>query len=213
MQINDLRAQVAAHYDRLGMPSWPNPHPEPRSVAAEEYSRVTEPERFRIVHARADTWVETLRALPDVEVQTLTSDCGVRLTSSRSGTLPMVLLSRTVPGSENHPPAATLAIGVSRPAVIVETFPDCGCDACDCGSEDLLDAIDTTISWLIGDASALLRGPGWHAEWHPDGGSSGGEGSGLDHGRMMKLCRRLAGGETVSLPTGVESFVGRAWVG
>lgn len=212
-QISDLRDQMAAWYDRLGMPSWPDPHPDGGSPALEEYSRLTDPARYRVVHARAEAWVESLRALPEVEVETLASEHGVKLTSSRPGTLPLLLLLRTDLAPENPAPMAILEISVTRPAVTVDTVPDCGCDACDYGSDDSLDTIDATISWLIGGPSVLLRGPGWHAEWHPGGGSSGGNGCGPDHGRMMELCRRLAGGEAVPLPEQVEAFVGRAWVG
>ncbi|MFL6128566.1 MAG: DUF6226 family protein [Mycobacteriales bacterium] len=42
------------------MPSWPSPHPGMSSPREEEYSRVTEPERFRIVHARARVWADRL---------------------------------------------------------------------------------------------------------------------------------------------------------
>ena len=75
----------------------------------------------------------------------------------------------------------------------------------------LLEAIDETIGRVLGGPTVVLRGKGWHAEWHPDGGSSGGTGRALDHAELMDQCRRLARGEDVRLPRGTEALVGRPW--
>lgn len=69
-----------------------------------------------------------------------------------------------------------------------------------------------TIGQLVGGPFVALRGKGWHAQWHPDGGSSSGTGRGPDHARMMELCRRLAGGENVRLPKRAEAFLSRPWL-
>ncbi|MGS2618059.1 DUF6226 family protein [Micromonospora sp. LZ34] len=224
VRLGELQAQVAVSYDRLGMPSWPNPHPGGASPREEEYSRVTEPERYGIVHARARVWADRLGDVPAVEVETLAPaplddeghlgcfDRGVRLTSPRPGTLPLLLLERDVrlPGLEAS--QAVLHISVVRPEIALAMLPDCGCDACDWGSDDLLRAIDQTIGNVVGGPFVALRGKGWHARWHPDGGSSGGLGRGPDHAQLMELCRRLAGGEDIRLPNGAEAFVGRTWL-
>jgi hypothetical protein len=221
---SELQAQVAVRYNNLGLPSWPNPHEGMASAREEEYSRVTEPERYGVVHARARVWVDRLGDVPGVEVETLAPaslddegrlgrfDRGVRLTSSRPGTLPLLLLERDVRLSGLEASLAVLHISVVRPEIALEMLPDCGCDACDWGSDDLLRAIDQTIGNVIGGPFVVLRGKGWHAQWHPDGGSSGGAGQGPDHAQMMELCRRLAGGEDVRLPNGAEAFVGRPWL-
>jgi hypothetical protein len=224
VRLGELQAQVAVSYDSLGMPSWPNPHPGMASPREEEYSRVTEPGRYHIVHARARVWANRLGDVPGVEVETLAPaplddeghlgrfDRGVRLTSPRPGTLPVLLLEREVrlPGLEAS--LAVLHISVVQPEVALEMLPDCGCDACDWGSGDLLRAIDQTIGNVVGGPFVALRGKGWHAQWHPDGGSSGGTGPGPDHAQVMELCRRLAGGEEIRLPNGVEAFVGHPWL-
>jgi len=49
-------------------------------------------------------------------------------------------------------------LGVGKPALEVEPFPDCGCDACDSGSRDLLEDLDRTI--LDGSVETVLS-PGW----------------------------------------------------
>lgn len=229
--LRDLQAQVAATYDRLGAPAWPNPHPDGAPPRDEEYSRVTDPDRYRIVHLRARVWAETLGAVPGVTVEPLAPapldddgrlgrfDRGVRITSSRPGTLPLLLLERDAPVLEPDAsgrdaagaPLPVLHIGVAEPTVGVEMLPDCGCDACDSGSDDLLRAIDETIGRVVGGPFVALRGPGWHATWSPDGGSSGGVGRGPNHDQVMDQCRRLAHGEDVRLPRGTRAFVGRPW--
>jgi hypothetical protein len=224
VRLGELQAQVAASFDRLGMPSWPDPHPGMASPREEEYSRVTEPDRYRIVHVRAHAWANRLGDLPEVEVEPLAPaplddegrlgliDRGVRLTSRQPGTLPLLLLERNVPLLDLEASLAVLHISVVRPEVALEMLPDCGCDACDSGSQDLLGAIDETIGHVVGGPVVALRGNGWHAQWHPGGGSSGGTGPGPDHRQVMELCRRLAGGQDIRLPKGTEAFVGRPWL-
>ncbi|UQS26546.1 DUF6226 family protein [Amycolatopsis thermalba] len=208
MTAEDLRARVAESYARLRMPSWPDPHADPDFPRDEEYSRVTDPGRYRVVHARARVWAEVLGTQPGVSVEALAPgrlgdgerfDRGARITSARPGTLPLLLL-------EQDAPLAVLHVGVVRPEIAVSVQPDCGCDACDWGSDDLLEAIDEAVTAAIGPFVAL-HGRGWDAQWHPGGGSS----SGTHHERALELCRRLADGEDVPLPDGTEAHVGRSW--
>lgn len=105
-----------------------------------------------------------------------------------------------------------LHICADRASVVLAGVPDCGCDACDSGSDNLLEAIDDTIGGFVSGPSVMLRGPAWHANWRPDGGSSGGDGHGPDHDQMMQLCRRLSAGQAAPLPTGSEAFVNSAWL-
>lgn len=223
VHIEELRAQVATGYARLGLPSWPDPHPSMTSPDAEEYSRVTNPERYRIVEARASLWAGTLGACSGIEVEPMAPDAlgqadlgdvtsGVRLRSTRRDTLPLLLLIRQVLTKAAAEPMAVLRICVDQAPVILAEVPDCGCDACDSGSDNLLEAIDDIISGFVSEPSVMLRGPGWQADWRPDGGSSGGEGHGPDHHQMMHLCRRLSAGEPAPLPTGTEAFINPAWL-
>jgi hypothetical protein len=226
--LSELQAQVAASYDRLDAPAWPNPHPGPTLPGDEEYSRVTDPERYRIVYLRAHVWADRLSAVPGVTVEPLAPapldddgrlgrfDRGVRITSARPGTLPLLLLERDAPLVTPADSAAgatipVLHISVAEPTVAVEMLPLCGCDACDSGSDDLLRAIDEAVGHVIGGPFVTLRGSGWHATWYPDGGHSGGEGRGPDHDTVLDQCRRLARGEDVRLPRGTRAFVGRPW--
>jgi hypothetical protein len=241
--LSELQTQVSARYDRLGAPAWPDPHPGRVAPRDEEYSRITEPERYRIVHLRARVWAEVLGAVPGIAVEPLAPapldddgrlgrfDRGVRITSSRPGTLPLLLLERDAPllnpdavapapgaastaGTEPGPRViSVLHISVAEPGVGIEMQPTCGCDACDSGSEDLLSAVDEAIGRVVGGPFVTLRGPGWHATWSPDGSSGGGLGRGPDYDQVMDQCRRLARGEDVRLPRGVRAYVGRPWFG
>ena len=222
--LTELQERVASSYARLGLPSWPDPHPHRVSPRDEEYSRVTDPERYRIVHARAGVWADVLTEALGARAEGLAAvpvavrggeafDRGVRLTPPRPGTLPLLLLERDVPTQTGATTLAVLHIAVVRPDVVVERQPDCGCDACDSGSGDLLEAVDATVRHVVGGPFVVLRGERWRAEWHPDGGSAGGDGRGPDFRMVMDLCRRLAEGETVRLPRNTEAFVGRSWLG
>jgi len=138
---------------------------------------------------------------------------GVRLSVPRPGTLPLLLLEHDVWLPELGAYLQTLDISVAEPEVVLELVPDCGCNACDPGSNNLLRVVDETISHVIGGPYVALRGEGWHAQWHPDGGGSGGTGRRRhDHAQVMELCRQLAAGEDVQLPPGTQAFVGRPWL-
>jgi hypothetical protein len=232
VSLGELQAQVSASYAHLGMPSWPNPHPGMASPREDEYSRVTDPERYRIVHARARVWADRLGEVPGVEVQTLKPaplddsghlglfDRGIQLTSARPRTLALLLLERDARLSRLDASQAVLHISVVKPQIEIDRQPDCGCDACDSGSVDLLWAIDETIGNIVGGPFVALRGKAWQAWWYPANGTqaltryswSRGKRPGPDPARATELCLRLAAKEDVRLPKGTEAFVGGPWL-
>lgn len=57
MDVDTLRDAVERTYAAgpLADISWPDPHSD-REVADEEYSRVTDPERYRVIGARTAAW-------------------------------------------------------------------------------------------------------------------------------------------------------------
>ena len=222
MRIEERRAQVAARYAARDLPCWPAHRPPMDSPRDEEYSRVTDPARYRIVHERARVWTEVLAQLPGVRAESmppapldpdrhLSFDRGTRLTSDHEGTLPLLLLERDAPTEEGT--LAVLHLAAVEPTVELAMHPDCGCDACDSGSADLLEAIDERVRHVVAGPLVILQNPRWQAQWHPDGSSSGGSGRGPDHDKVMDLCRRLAAGEDVRLPRKTRAFVGRSWLG
>lgn len=220
--LGELEADVASCYLSLNLPRWPDPHAGVRSPRDDEYSRVTEPGRYRIVHARARAWTAVLEDALGVSVETLPAVAGdragrngfhrgVRVVPRRPDALPLLLLERDVqqPGEAS---LAVLDIAVARPDVVVSSEPDCGCDACDSGSEDLIGAIDAAIGQVIDGPFVVLRGKTWRAWWHRDGSGAGNDGRGPDLGLLVETCRRLAQGEDVALPEDAEAFVSHSWL-
>lgn len=227
MTVEELQAQVDARWATLELSSWPSPRPFMRSPRQEEYSRVTDPGRYRIVHERARVWTQVLAAVPGVRVERLPPgpldpdghlgdfDRGVRVTSDREGTLPLLLLERDAQLTgepDDSPTLAVLHLAIVEPTISLEFHPTCGCDACDSGSQELLRAIDEPVTAVVGGPFVALRGRRWQTDWHPGGGSSQSSVRRFDHDTMLGLCRRLAAGEDVRLPRGTRSFVGRSWL-
>ncbi len=216
--VGALKGQVASRFERLGLPTWPDPHSGPARPREEEYSRVTDPGRYGIVHARARLWAEVLEAALGAKSVPLAPDGrpfarGVRITPPTAGALPLLLLERDAPTGPGEAPLAVLEIAVARPEVVIETQPDCGCDACDSGSGQLIEAIDSTIGQVVGGPFVVLRGKKWSARWHPDGSGASSQGRAPEFATVMDWCRRLAEGEAVRLPRGTEAFVGGSWLG
>lgn len=224
--IDGLQADVDGRVDRLGLPSWPDPHPD-RDPVDEEYSRLTDPGRHVVVHERARVWAQVLRErlgarvdrLPpeparQVDNDVVGFDRGVRVASPVPGTLPLLLLERDVPVGSGGEVLPVLAVAAVRPDVLLAQWPDCGCDACDSGSADLAEALDRSVREIVGGPCVVLRGRGWGAQWVPDGGRahSAGPQQRYDFRALMEVCRRLAAGEGVAPPDGATAYVGRSWL-
>lgn len=141
---------------------WPDPHPD-RRPREEEYSRLSDPTRWRIVGARADAWVVALRAAGLAEVErnapirweappgTVLSRAD-RLVPHAVGALALIVArSRLGPVDD-----AGVTIGVGDPGVVITWIPDCGCDACDSGSQDVLDELDEAIVGVVSGAFRRL---------------------------------------------------------
>ena len=121
MQMDGLMVEVEAAFARTaaGLERWADPHPPPdRVVADEEYSRLTNPSKWRIIGARADAWID---ALVSEGLATVERD--------------------------------------ADPAVQIVFIPDCGCDACDSGSQDVIDLLDSYVRPVVsGEFHHLWRG-------------------------------------------------------
>ena len=72
-------------------------------------------------------------------------------------------------------------LGAADPAVRVTWIPDCGCDACDSGSQDVLDELDENVLGVVsgafrrlwsGDREITVIGDG---RWSASGGFRRGE--------------------------------------
>ncbi len=165
--MDELMAEVEAAFARTaaGLERWADPHPPPeRIVADEEYSRLSNPEKWRIVGARADAWIEALVVLglatderdadPDwVEAAETVVTRTDRLTPAVDGGVPLVVCRSQI----EDVPDAGVTLGVGDPAVQIVFIPDCGCDACDSGSQDVIDLLDSYIRPVVSGEFRHLR--------------------------------------------------------
>ena len=179
-------------------PGWEDPHltadGEWRDSLDEEYSRCLDPHKFRILWARAEAWTRVLTArgwadaaevddsgqvdwavLPHADRHRATV-----LRPRRQGALPLVLVrtaAEEAAGSTDLESSDSeilgLVIGIGDPAVPVSTTPDCGCDACDSGSRDLLENLDRTLLSIVDGSFEVAHTPQGHSMRTSFGAESG----------------------------------------
>jgi uncharacterized protein (UPF0548 family) len=107
-----------------------------------------------------------------------------------------VLLARTAPdGEDGHhdlePVEALLpglVVGVGDPPLVLASLPDCGCDACDSGSGDLLEQLDQVILSIVDGSCEVEVSPHGRRARTSFGSESG---SGVDQPDMTA---RIAAG-------------------
>ena len=198
-----LLADVEDAFTRTGAhtPGWEDPHLAPdgelRDSREEEYSRCLDPSKYRILWTRAEAWAQVLigrgwAGRVDLPAGDLRS--GLRWVSPprtalhrttvlrprRLGAQPLIL-ARTAPedagGSTDLQGADAqilgLVLGVGDPAVPVSIVPDCGCDACDSGSRDLLEDLDRTLLSIVDGSFETVLSPGWSSQRTSFGAESG----------------------------------------
>ena len=158
--VNDaLLGEVAGAFAVTGADTapWPDPHPD-GSPADEEYSRCLDPGRYRIIAARADAWIRVLqdrglavaeeapdgtsvwRDGPQARVARATW-----LRPLRPGALPLVLDRLPI----DDVPEAAVLVGAGEPAIVLTMQPECGCDACDDGSDHYLRELDQAVLDIV----------------------------------------------------------------
>lgn len=168
----DLLAAVDAAFETTaaGLARWPNPHPLGVSPSEEEYSRVTNPDRWAILGARVEAWIAALHPIADLErdvtVTWLDPPGGHGHVPTLVGADRMVPrfvtgLPLTFGRSELGGLPVGVVLGVGDPAWCPGFFPECGCDACDSGSENELDDLDAHVFALVtGRYRRLVRTDG-----------------------------------------------------
>lgn len=140
-------------------PGWADPHAD-REPLDEEYSRVTDPRKWRIEGARALAWTAALTGSGLAERRALApGDAragrdGWRLVPGAPGALPLLVLGTPVDGL-----LVDLELRVGDPPVGVLDV-DCRCDACDSGSADLLETLDSAWSNVVTGQFVHLEAPG-----------------------------------------------------
>lgn len=152
---------------RGDLADWPDPHPGGREPLEEEYSRVLDPGKYRLLAARADAWVEAIvgaglgtarECAPEAVVwegEAVLVPTRVVVVTGPEGTQPVVVGVAPSMSAEE----AFVQVGVGEPVEVLAQQPDCGCDACDRGSGDLLDVIDDAfVLALSGGVYAVREG-------------------------------------------------------
>ncbi|MBF0756052.1 MAG: DUF6226 family protein [Actinomycetota bacterium] len=233
--LQRLCAEVARRYAALDLPAWPDPHPDGAPPREEEYSRVTEPQRYRIAAARARVWAEVLaevgaavapdpvRGIPLDEAGradlSVPVDRALRVAppAGVDGASPWWLLETDVPQDDDGGVLPVLRGAVGAPGQVHAVLPDCGCDACDPGSDELLEAVDQAAVRAVGAGVSLrgrhgLRRRDWHVHWRSDGTAEGlGRVPGWPFEALTDACRDLAAGGRPRLPRGTEATVRAGW--
>jgi hypothetical protein len=92
----------------------------------------------------------------------------IRIRAPRPGAAPLLFGLRGFDGVSE----SAVDLGAGEPAVTIHRSPDCGCDACDDGSEPMLEQLDAHVLAVVsgalvhirqGDDSAMTIGDGWSA--------------------------------------------------
>ena len=149
---------------RGDLADWPNPHPDGGPTQDDdEYSRVTDPGRYRLLAVRADAWVAAVVAA-GLGVAEQVDPAAVRWTGEQHLRASRGTVLRGAPGTQPvvvgmFQDDTFVRVGVGDPVEVLELQPDCGCDACDTGSADLLDTIDDAfVLALSGGVYAVRAG-------------------------------------------------------
>jgi hypothetical protein len=167
--FDDLIAEVDRAFAVTGAatPGWPDPHPHGARPLDDEYSRVSDQGKYGILQTRLDAWAEVLTAhgVARVEVDGLVR----RLVPTRPGGLVLILETTIVDGAP-YGVEVRVGDGHGDPAFL-DRLPYCGCDACDDGSDVLLENLDGQVLTVlqggvvraeIGERAMTRSRDGWH---------------------------------------------------
>jgi hypothetical protein len=161
-----------------GLRRWADPHPD-RSPRDEEYSRLLDPAKWRILGARVDAWMvalvdATLAVVERGRDASWLNPPGAQITrTDRVVPFAVHALPLTVGRSRlGNVGDAGVTLGVGEPAVRVAIFPDCGCDACDSGSQNELDHLDAHLRSIVTGAFRRLSSGARTITTRGDGGWS-----------------------------------------
>jgi Family of unknown function (DUF6226) len=170
IEVEDLQAAVDAAFllTSRGSAPWPDPYPEPdrSSVPDDVHSRLTNLPKWRILGSRTDAW---LIALADAGIALIERDATVtwetqpdpvmsraeRAVPFAVGALQLAVAHSQIGDVDD----AGVVLGVGDPAERVNWFSDCGCDACDSGSQNELHHLAAHLLGVVtGSFRRLSRG-------------------------------------------------------
>lgn len=211
--IHDVESAMLKHWPS-DLPSWPDPH-DAQMPADEEYSRVTNGQRYAIVVERARAWTTACVEVLGAQVSPIGptpgddhSRDGWTITSPRPQTTAL-----HVAVFEYELPVVSLGCGDARE---VERWPDCGCDACDSGSDDLLECIDNWFTSALTGGLAHIWGAGWSATRTDSSQGCGGDSdarTALDFDEACAQLAVIAAGGVPRLPDGLCWVWSGHWIG
>lgn len=187
MELSDLIRAVDAAFADTGAhtPRWDDPH-DGRDVRDDEYERVTDWDKYAIVAARARAWERAVVAHGLATV--VPEPDGVELRPVTEGALPL----RFVFTRGDRAPET--GVGIRTGDVRLALVPDCGCDACDSGSDGLLDEIDEHVAAVVSGELVHITVPnGWVMSTGPGGFAAGFRGDGGDVDPRAVLADARAG--------------------
>ena len=216
----DLVAEVDRAFAVVGAatPGWPDPHPD-RAPLEEEYSRVLDQGKYRILDTRVEAWVQVLAGrglastqdLPALEqdwlgtVREPSHLARVRaVRPARPGGLTLLLATTLV---NEAPFGLDVAVADSSgQAVFMDAVPGCGCDACDSGSAELLETVDDWVLTVARGGVVHARDFGGHITRMFSGWSAQGDNlrPGWEGDRWLD--------ESVEVPDGVRRWIGAPWL-
>ena len=155
MTFAALRGEMEVGFLAAGPRPWPAPRGMLERPGDAEYSRCPHPEKYVITQQRATAWAS---ALATAGVATTTS-LGPR-DLAPWGPVVTTSIVPTREGAESvfvhftHQHLPGVVVGYGIPQVVLIAEPVCGCDACDDGSDVLIEAIDEAFeSIILGEVS------------------------------------------------------------
>jgi hypothetical protein len=194
-----------------GLLPWPNPRALDAAPGDDEYSRVLDPDKYRLLGARFEAWALALvdcgaATRDDADATWLDeppvhSTRAERLLPTRAGCLPLTVAHTRIEDCAE----AGLLVGVADPAVVAALLPDCGCDACDDGSQPLLDQLDNVLWHVVSGAWTRVSGHGRSVVSTDQGWSAEGDFAGDEPARWLAFAGEQVPGRTVT--RGVPWFV------
>lgn len=144
-----------------GLRQWHDPRPD-RPPRDEEYSRLLDPAKWRILGARAQAWIDALvgtgLAIVDPDPSVAWLEVPRTVISRVDRVVPRAVDALDLVVARIHigdVKDAGVTLGAGDPATCVEVFPVCGCDACDSGSRAEIDNLDRHFLGIV--SGAFLR--------------------------------------------------------
>lgn len=183
MTDDELLGLVTAQFETTGAetPGWPSPRAPMEAPLEDEYSRLLDPGKYRIMRARVEAWRLTLVSLDAVTVEPVDpapmnlrgtpAETAFRWTPTARGALAVVVTYRSI----ESVPDGVLEIGAGEPVRLLLSQPMCGCDACDDGSDYLLEEIDGFFTILVRGDLVRVELPDGYIQTRHNGWDASGE--------------------------------------